>query len=83
MGLLSYIHERRDALRLFYRLHPEAWRYTFGVIFIIAAADRGRWMAVLAIFLGMGVMLAYDRWGKPWQEKGAAMFKSKPKLPKS
>jgi hypothetical protein len=82
MDLLSFIRERRDALRLFYRLHPEAWRYTFGVIFILAAAARGRWMAVLAIFLGLGVMLAYDRWGKPWQEKGAAMLKHKPKLSK-
>ncbi len=80
--LLSLLRERRDAVRLFYRLHPEAWRYTFGVLFILAALGTGRGKAAMAIFLGIGVMAAYDRWGGPWQQKGAAMLKTKPKTPK-
>lgn len=82
MDLWQFIRERCEAVRLFYRLHPEAWRYTFGVLFIISAIGTGRWKAALAIFLGIGVMVAYDRWGVEWQQKGAAMLKSKSKTPK-
>lgn len=81
--LLSFLRERREALRLFYRLHPEAWHYTFGILLLIAALGTGRGKAALAIFLGIGVLIAYHRWGRPWQEKGAAMLQTKPKPPKT
>lgn len=78
MELWSSIRERWEAVRLYYRLHPAALRYTWAGLFLISAAGTRRWAAALIILAGLGILMMFDRWGEPWLKKGRQMLGSKP-----
>lgn len=88
METLSSIREalirRWEQVRLIYRLHPEAERYTWAVLFIIAALITRRWAAALVILASIGVMVLFDRYGRPWRDRGREMMsRLKPTDPNS
>ena len=77
-SIRNYVLERRDALCVFYRLHPSYLRYTWAGLFLISAAATQRWAAALVILAATGVLMLFDRWGGAWLRKGRQMFNSKP-----
>ncbi|MEQ1750854.1 MAG: hypothetical protein ABL974_15605 [Prosthecobacter sp.] len=75
MDFSSYIPDR---VWLFCReWKRELIRYGFAFTFFFIALGTSRWALAAAIMPSIGIMMVYDRWGRPWQKRGESMLKPK------